>query len=292
MNYTISNDILSLTVSTKGGEMQSIKLIDGTEYLWQGDVNTWPDRAINIFPYVARLTDGMYEYQGKQYRMDIHGFLPTSEMFLESKAENRLTFQLSDTEETRKCYPFHFEYLLHYKLVNNTIIITYEVRNKDQKTMHFGLGGHPGFNVPLEQNLLFEDYFLEFNEKSEPSRVTFSEKCFVTGESEPYPLLHKTFIPLMHDLFDDDAIVLKNTSKELTLKSHKGRKAVKVTFPQMDYLGLWHWPKTVVNYVCIEPWTSLPSREGIVEDLEKQDDLISLEAGNTYTNTWSIELIY
>ena len=39
MNYTISNDILSLTVSTKGGEMQSIKLIDGTEYLWQGDVN-------------------------------------------------------------------------------------------------------------------------------------------------------------------------------------------------------------------------------------------------------------
>ena len=29
--------------------------------------------------------------------------------------------------------------------------------------MYFGLGGHPGFNVPLEAGLSFEDYCLEFS---------------------------------------------------------------------------------------------------------------------------------
>ena len=54
MNYTINSEKLSVTVSTKGGEMQSIRTNDGTEYLWQGDPNTWPDRALNLFPYVGR----------------------------------------------------------------------------------------------------------------------------------------------------------------------------------------------------------------------------------------------
>ena len=80
MNYTIENGILTITISTKGGEMQSIKTKNGTKYLWQGSETTWPDRAPNIFPYVGRLTNKTYEFQGKQYRMEIHGFLPYEEM--------------------------------------------------------------------------------------------------------------------------------------------------------------------------------------------------------------------
>ena len=61
-------------------------------------------------------------------------------------------------------------------------------------------------------------------------------------------------------------------------------------FPDMDYLGIWHWPHVEVDYVCIEPWSSLPSRKNVVEDLEKQADLLSLESGQEYTNTWSITI--
>jgi len=39
-----------------------------------------------------------------------------------------------------------------------------------------------------------------------------------------------------------------------------------------------------------EPWSSLPSRKNVVEDLEKQADLLSLESGQEYTNTWSITI--
>ncbi len=36
MNYTISNEKLTLVVSSKGGEFQSVKDAEGQEYLWQG----------------------------------------------------------------------------------------------------------------------------------------------------------------------------------------------------------------------------------------------------------------
>jgi len=63
---------------------------------------------------------------------------------------------------------------------------------------------------------------------------------------------------------------------------------VTVSFPDMPYLGVWHWPKKDAPYVCIEPWASLPSREGKTAVLEEQADLIRLDPGKTYVNTWMI----
>ena len=37
MNYTISNEKLTLVVSSKGGEFQSVKDAEGQEYLWHMD---------------------------------------------------------------------------------------------------------------------------------------------------------------------------------------------------------------------------------------------------------------
>ena len=91
-------------------------------------------------------------------------------------------------------------------------------------------------------------------------------------------------LPLHHDLFDDDAIVLVDMAKAVTLKSNQGNKSVRVEYPDMDYLGLWHWPKTDAPYICIEPWSSLPSRKDVVEDFASQPSLLSLEAGGSYQN--------
>ena len=40
--------------------------------------------------------------------------------------------------------------------------------------------------------------------------------------------------------------------------------------------------------MCIEPWVSLPAREGEIAVLERQADLIHLPAGEIYRNIWSI----
>ncbi len=65
--------------------------------------------------------------------------------------------------------------------------------------MYFGIGGHPGFNIPMEEGLSFEDYELEFSRACEPQRILFSQECFVEGK-ESYELLEGRRIPLRHNL--------------------------------------------------------------------------------------------
>ena len=79
-------------------------------------------------------------------------------------------------------------------------------------------------------------------------------------------------------------------AREITLRSETGNRFIRVTYPQMDYLGIWHWPKTDAPYVCIEPWSSLPARHGIVEEFSCKSDLIHLLPEKTYENTWTITI--
>ena len=123
MLYLIENKHLKVEIASKGAELMSIKGSDGTEYLWQGDEKYWGDRALNIFPYVARLTEGRYTYQGKSYQLPIHGFAPTAEFAVVEQKENSITFQIQSNDEFYEMYPFLFKYSIHYYIeethVNN-----------------------------------------------------------------------------------------------------------------------------------------------------------------------------
>lgn len=289
---TISNKDLTVQIDLHGAMLWSVLENGGeTEYLWQGDAKYWTGKAPNLFPYIARMTDKRYRLNGQEYGMNIHGFARDNDFQVAKQTTDALMLQFQDTEETRKQYPYHFMLEIGYQLVGNRIDITYRVENKDEKEMYFGIGGHPGFNVPLEEGIKFEDYYLEFGGECEPKRVSFSPDCFVQGEPVLYPLEKNRILHLHHDLFDDDAIVLTGMDSQVTLKSDLGRKAVRVTYPDMTYVGFWHKPHSDAPYVCVEPWSSLPSRKGIVEDLATQPGLVKLAAGETYTNCWSIELM-
>ena len=289
MLYVIQNEHLTVRIDEKGATLWSVQDKEGTEYLWQGNPEYWKDRAPNLFPYIARMTKGQYCLNGKTYHMDIHGFAKDSIFKVEQISESQIVFSMEQTNETYGQYPYKFCFSIIYKLEGSTINITYYVRNDDEKMMYFGVGGHPGFNVPFEAGTQFEDYYLEFNENRELKRVGFSEDCFVTGELLEFPLESGTVLHLAHSLFDNDAIVLTDMAPSVTLKSKNSNKTISVKYPSMKYLGIWHMPETDAPYVCIEPWSSLPSREGVIENLETQPDLISLEAGCEYENNWFIE---
>lgn len=295
--YSLDNGVLSVRVSSIGGQLLSVKK-DGKEYLWQGDPAFWEDRAPNLFPYIARLTKGTYTVHGKEYHLPIHGFLPAAEMKAEVQEESLLVLRLDADESTLACYPFVFTLWIRYELNQDTLRIAYEVENGGTEEMYFGIGGHPGFQAPLEDGLSFEDYFLEFESEGQsgtdaqtPVRIGFSPTCFLNGKDEPWPLEKGCRIPLRHDLFDDDAIVLSHTPKTVVLRSEKGGRGVRVRFPQMPYIGFWHAVKKPAPYVCIEPWSSLPSRQDVVEELSEQPGLIHLEGKGVYRNLWSIQLI-
>ena len=49
--------------------------------------------------------------------------------------------------------------------------------------MYFGIGGHPEFNIPMEEGLSFEDYELEFSRACEPQRILFHRSVLWRGRS-------------------------------------------------------------------------------------------------------------
>ena len=152
MLQAIQNEFLSVAVSEQGAELQSILGADGIEYLWQGNPAYWSDRALNIFPYVGLLTNDSYYLDGQLYHMDIHGIAPYHPFRIAYNDGRRMALELISTKETYAAYPREFVLRVIYTLQERVLGITYEVENRDDRIMYFGLGGHPGFNVPLVEN--------------------------------------------------------------------------------------------------------------------------------------------
>lgn len=287
MIITLRNDRLTVDIDTLGAEMQAVTGADGTRYLWGGDAAYWGNRATNLFPHVGRLTDQAYTVGGKRYQMGIHGFLRHMQTEAKQVTATHALFEMRDTPDTLAQYPFPFVMGVDYRLAGDTLHIVYRVRNTGDGTMYFGVGGHPGFRVPLEEGLAFEDYALAF--EGESRRWLLSDTSYtMTGETVPYPMADGV-LPLRHDLFDQDAIILENEGRQARLYSDKGQRAVTLRHPQMPYLGLWHKPHSDAPYVCLEPWLSLPARHGVVEAFETQPGLVHLAAGDNYENAWSMQ---
>lgn len=110
---------------------------------------------------------------------------------------------------------FNFE--IRYRLEENKLYTTYQVDNEDDKEMYFAVGGHPGFNLLMEQGLDFEDYILEFPSGTGIQKVVLSEDYFAADEREPFSNAEDGRLPLAHSLFDNDAIILDNVPKQVIL---------------------------------------------------------------------------
>ena len=286
----IENNLLSIAISPQGGILQSIRSKEtGIEYLWQGDRTYWGGRAPNLFPFVGRLFQSEYTYNGMHYSMGLHGFLNRQVLTPKQTLPDRFVFHFTDTPETFRIYPFHFHLQLEYSLHQNHLHIRYQVNNLGENTMYCGFGGHPGINLPLEPGLCFEDYQITFPQECHCNVVQFSPSVLTLGK-KPYFLEFNRYLPLNHDLFLQDAIVLTDCPRQVTLSSKKGNHGVTVHFPAMPYIGFWQIPNKNAPYLCIEPWSVLPGREGIVEDISTMPDMTKISPGKHAVNMWSIEI--
>ena len=287
----IENEKLSVEVRETGGALHSLRSQEtGIEYLWQGDRTYWGGQAPNLFPFVGRLYEKTYMLKGRPYSMGIHGFLPRREMAVETQTDTACTLLLTDTPETQACYPYAFALRIIYQLDGETLEIAFQVDNRSPETLYCGMGGHPGLNVPLEPGLAFEDYTLMFPEPCAPEVVEFSPGVLDTGKRTPCALEGGRALPLHHGLFTFDAVVLAGAPRQVTLASEKGQHGVTVSYPQMPYVGFWHKPNTDAPFICIEPWSTLPGREGIIEELSQMADITAGPAGGEFVNPWQIRV--
>ena len=293
MKHVLENEQLRVVINDHGAELNSIiEKSTNTEYLWQGDERYWTGQAILLFPICGRLVEGRYTHEGKSYDMTIHGFIRDVDLTVENKTDTSITLTYTDNEFTRAQYPFAFRYSLTYALDGNKLTHTFVVENTGTEVLPFGIGGHPGFNVPLAPGKKFEDYQLRFSEKCQPEEFLISPRFLLSGETAPYALKDDQIIPMRHSLFDIDAVLLRNMAREVTLEAEGDSHSVTVTYPGMRYLAFWHAPKTDAPYVCIEPWCSLASFEDVPAIFEERPDLLRLAPGETYENLWSVRCTF
>ena len=290
MIYTLKNSEMEVLVSSKGGELVSLRDTEQTEYIWIGDARYWKRHAPQLFPCIGRLTNNQYSMDGALHEMGQHGFLRDYELTKVEESETSLHLQLQSDASTRQLYDREWIVDIFYTLCEKTLSVKFQVRNCDTRTMRFGYGIHPGFNVPLNPALRFEDYRLDFHEASIPKQMELTERYTISGGMHDYALEEGRYLPLRHSLFDHDAIILKDMPHTVTLGSQKDEKKVTVAFPDMPYLGIWHAPETDAPFVCIEPWSSLPSTDGVIDEFETKPDFITVEPEETYTNRWSISI--
>ncbi len=280
MLFTLKNNKITVTLSTLGAEIKSVKNnADGCEYVWQGNPDYWTGQTPIMFPICGRLIDGKYTFGGKTYEMVLHGFARHCEFVGEQIGESAVRFTLDANEETKKIYPFDFSFVVDYRLEGNTLATDLTVRNTGKEILPATVGLHPGFNVPLDTGS-FDDWYLEFGEVCYPDTFLVSPTCFLTGLKEAFPLVEGKRLNLKHNLFDNDAIFLSRAARSVTLRSDKSERSLTFRYPDFPYVGFWHSRGTDAPFVCIEPWCGMPAVDGMIEDFAKKNDMFRLLPGS------------
>lgn len=281
---SISNDLLTIGVKTKGAELCSLKDANGTEYLWQADPSVWARHAPVLFPIVGKLRDNRYELNGKTQELSPHGFARDMDFSLLEQTADSLTCRLVPDAETRKHYPFEFTLDIIYRLNGNSLEIGYEVQNNGAVIMPFSIGAHPAFNLPGP----IEDCFLEFNKTETLNFLLLNSKGLLTEKTAPVSG-KLNILPLSKTLFDRDALILLDfKSDKISLRSRTSPRGLTVEFPGFPQLGIWAKPGA--PFVCIEPWYGYADPEQPYGDILRKPGILLLAAGKSFACTHRISI--
>lgn len=286
--HTIKNKFLQVSVKETGAELCSIKSVySGKEYVWQANPEVWSSHAPNLFPVIGCLKDGGFLYNGQEYKCPKHGFVRNNKnVKLVERTENSLTFRLMYSEDSLKIYPFKFEFNIKYSLEENKLNVEHNIVNKGDDTMLFSLGGHPGFNCPINANESYSDYFLEFQEAETAETWRVQENGLIGKETVPV-FDEPKIINLHPHLFDEDALIFKNlNSKKVSLKSRKSKQVLSMIFYDFPYLGIW--AKPMADYVCIEPWIGIADSVDTDRNFETKEGLVLLGSKQSTTAIYTI----
>ena len=288
MNYEIKNSFISVKIDSFGAQLNSLKKTDkNLEYIWQANPQYWNRHAPILFPIVGRLKDDEYFYKENKYNMTQHGFARDCEFELVKKEDDYLKFRLESNEKSLEKYPFLFELDISYELVENKLVISYEVKNKTNGEMLFSIGAHPAFNWPLDNEEKNDAYF-EFDNIQNTKRYFLNDKGLVYDNADLEIIENK--IPLSEELFKDDALVFNDLSiNTVSFKNTKNTNHIRLDFKKFPYLGLWSKPSGA-PFLCIEPWYGVADSFDSSKNLEDKKGIITLQKDEIFSSFYSIEI--
>ena len=245
---TIANGQMTVTISTLGAEIQSIKDGNGVERLWQGDPTFWKGRAPILFPVAGGLREDCYYLDGERFEMPKHGHVRLLDWAVEEQTDTSATFLMT---EKHPGFPFDYELRAVFTLQDNSLKVAYRVSNRGDRTFWFGIGAHEAYATPGG----LEAYTIEFDETECLANYELDGNLI---KKDPVVMAEATDkLPLKTEYFAVDALVFRTLkSRGVTLTSKLHDRKVRVAFPDHDVLMFWTKPGA--DYICIEPWINAP----------------------------------
>lgn len=291
MIYEISNKFFTAKVDSLGAQLISLKGSGGHEYLWVGDPEYWREHAPVLFPIVGALRENRTRIDGQWYEMTRHGFAKRMEFSLKEQGEDYLALSLEASGETRAVYPFNFTFIVTYTLTDQGISTRFTVKNTGERPMPYSVGGHPGFNLPVDEEAEFEDYTIQFRQNEcQDCPVIDLGTGLIDGERKGFHLDGKE-IPLQHSLFYQDALVFEHlNSQTVRIVNKKTGKGIEMDFAGFPMLGIW----SAVNdgpYVCLEPWTGCATLSTEGDEFREKKGMRELAPGDQTEHSFTVRVL-
>ena len=227
---TIKNNKLEVEIDQLGAQITHVVDLKGNfDYIWNG--KAWKRHAPILFPSIGRSNDDHYVVDGQTYPMPQHGFARDLQWENVRKADDQVLLQLKASPKTKEYYPFDFTLQVDYKLVGNQLLTKYSVTNNDKQTMPYALGSHPGLNIPIDDDGVFEDYSLTFGpHPKEIQQLGINPAPFRDGTKAPFEAVDGNVLKLDHKTFDDGLIILDAKKIEsVTVSSNQTAHPVSYT---------------------------------------------------------------
>lgn len=261
MEYKLFGETLSLTVESKGAEVQELSVSGGhlLGCIWYGDPAVWGRRAPVCVPWCGRMDGGYFEVEGRQFQAGIHGFTRDMEHSLAAQGQDFLRLHLDvPADETR--WPWAFSLDTEHRLAGNELITTMTLQNLSDRQMPTQMGYHTALRCPFEPGKVPTDYVFRFEQKEAPDGTDL--------------------FPVTEDMFDDDSMCFEGLkSRWIQIEDKKTGEYLRVSTENYPYVLLWSQPK-IPGFVCIEPWTGYP---GGGHDLTQRPGSKGLNPGEKMT---------
>lgn len=284
----LRNEQISIIVSEKGAELQSIKSTNGKEYLWQADPKYWNRHSPILFPIVCSVNNETYRVDGKEYHLPRHGFARDMEFKFIGKSERKVTFALESNQDTKKVYPYDFTLSVSYTLEDNKIGVIWHVLNTDKQEIHFQIGGHPAFNIPDMKagNNQFGCIRLD-NKEPMDALHSYGDGSHEMDEV-PFIEAENGIMEFSNNTWRNDSIKIhKSQLHRAELLNKAGEAEVTVEF-RTPVIAFWSPYGKEAPFVCIEPWYGIGDPQSFKGEFKDKPLMNHLLPGASFMSKYDI----
>lgn len=289
----IESSILCIRIDEEGAQLRSIyHKPNQLEYLWQRDPLYWKSSAPVVFPIIGKLTNGKYQYRGKEYEMKSNGLIRYRTLQVAKQEDDCVELLYESTDEDLRQFPFHFQFRIRYAVEGNILTVTATIVNTGTEDLYYLYAGHPGFNVPLYPGESCDDYYVEFDQKETMDVYDVCETGQLLNQKLPF-FAHENRFFIRKNLFRKEALAfIHPASDSLLIKSIKNKHTIKVNFSGFDNVAVWspYIPEQDLKFVCVEPWIGHTEFKDFQGDWDEHDGMLSLSPQKSHTHVYSIEL--